>query len=56
MYSRMDCGTIPKDLTHANIGICWNRGLLLRDEQAWNDRLDRMDDHLKELQHQGERQ
>jgi DNA-binding transcriptional ArsR family regulator len=25
-------------------------------EQAWNDRLDRMDDYLKELQQQGERQ
>jgi DNA-binding transcriptional ArsR family regulator len=25
-------------------------------EQAWNDRMDRLDDYLKELQHQGERQ
>ena len=25
-------------------------------EQAWNDRLDRMDDYLKELQERGERQ
>src|SRR5205823_14316868 len=25
-------------------------------EQAWNDRLDRVDDYLKELQHQGEPQ
>jgi hypothetical protein len=25
-------------------------------EQAWNDRLDRIDDYLKELQQQGERQ
>jgi len=25
-------------------------------EQAWNERLDRMDDYLKELQQQGERQ
>jgi DNA-binding transcriptional ArsR family regulator len=25
-------------------------------EQAWNDRLDRMDDYLKELQRQGEQQ
>jgi DNA-binding transcriptional ArsR family regulator len=25
-------------------------------EQAWNDRLDRMDDYLKELQQQGEQQ
>ncbi len=25
-------------------------------EQAWNDRLDRVDDYLKELQQQGERQ
>jgi hypothetical protein len=29
---------------------------LARYEQAWNDRLDRMDDYLKELQQQGERQ
>ncbi len=27
-----------------------------KHEQAWNDRLDRMDDYLKELQQQGERQ
>jgi DNA-binding transcriptional ArsR family regulator len=25
-------------------------------EQAWNDRLDRMDDYLQELQHEGEPQ
>jgi DNA-binding transcriptional ArsR family regulator len=29
---------------------------LAKYEQAWNDRLDRMDDYLKELQRQGERQ
>ena len=29
---------------------------LAKYEQAWNDRLDRMDDYLQELQHQGERQ
>ena len=29
---------------------------LAKYEQAWNDRLDRMDDYLKELQQQGERQ
>ena len=29
---------------------------LARYEQAWNDRLDRMDDYLKELQRQGEPQ
>src|SRR5215472_4689887 len=29
---------------------------LVKYEQAWNDRLDRMDDYLKELQQQGERQ
>jgi DNA-binding transcriptional ArsR family regulator len=29
---------------------------LSKHEQAWNDRLDRMDDYLKELQQQGERQ
>ena len=29
---------------------------LAKYEQAWNDRLDRMDDYLKELQEQGERQ
>src|ERR1700751_3788772 len=29
---------------------------LTKYEQAWNDRLDRMDDYLKELQQQGERQ
>ncbi len=28
---------------------------LARYEQAWHDRMDRMDDYLKELQHQGER-
>ena len=28
---------------------------LTKYEQAWNDRLDRMDDYLKELQQQGER-
>jgi DNA-binding transcriptional ArsR family regulator len=28
---------------------------LVKYEQAWNDRLDRMDDYLKELQQQGER-
>jgi DNA-binding transcriptional ArsR family regulator len=27
-----------------------------RYEQTWNDRLDRMDDYLKELQRQGEQQ
>ena len=27
-----------------------------KHEQAWNDRLDRMDDYLKELQRQGEQQ
>ena len=29
---------------------------LAKYEQAWNDRLDRMDDYLKELQEQGELQ
>ena len=29
---------------------------LAKYEQMWNDRLDRMDDYLKELQQQGERQ
>jgi hypothetical protein len=29
---------------------------LARYEQAWNDRMDRVDDYLKELQEQGERQ
>jgi DNA-binding transcriptional ArsR family regulator len=29
---------------------------LAKYEQAWNDRLDRMDDYLKELQQQGEPQ
>src|SRR6516164_4309826 len=29
---------------------------LAKYEQAWNDRMDRMDDYLKELQQQGERQ
>jgi len=29
---------------------------LAKYEQAWNDRLDRLDDYLKELQQQGERQ
>jgi DNA-binding transcriptional ArsR family regulator len=29
---------------------------LAKYEQAWNDRLDRMDDYLKELQRQGEPQ
>jgi len=29
---------------------------LARYEQAWNDRFDRMDDYLKELQEQGEQQ
>jgi DNA-binding transcriptional ArsR family regulator len=29
---------------------------LARYEQAWHDRMDRMDDYLKELQQQGERQ
>jgi DNA-binding transcriptional ArsR family regulator len=29
---------------------------LARYEQMWNDRLDRMDDYLKELQQQGEQQ
>jgi DNA-binding transcriptional ArsR family regulator len=29
---------------------------LAKYEQAWNDRMDRVDDYLKELQQQGERQ
>ena len=29
---------------------------LAKYEQAWNDRLDRLDEYLKELQQQGERQ
>jgi DNA-binding transcriptional ArsR family regulator len=29
---------------------------LARYEQAWNDRMDRVDDYLKELQQQGEQQ
>src|SRR6476620_8481146 len=29
---------------------------LAKYEQAWNDRLDRIDDYLKELQQEGERQ
>src|SRR5215475_10281560 len=29
---------------------------LAKYEQAWNDRLDRMDDYLEELQQQGEQQ
>ena len=28
---------------------------LAKHEQAWNDRLDRMDDYLKELQQEGDR-
>jgi DNA-binding transcriptional ArsR family regulator len=32
------------------------RDWLTKYEQAWNDRLDRMDDYLKELQRQGEPQ
>ena len=31
------------------------REWLAKYEQAWNDRLDRLDDYLKELQQQGER-
>src|SRR4029450_8708755 len=31
-------------------------GWLAKYEQAWNERLDRMDDYLKELQRQGELQ
>jgi hypothetical protein len=29
---------------------------LAKYEQAWNDRLDRMDDYLQELQRRGEQQ
>ena len=29
---------------------------LAKYERAWNDRMDRVDDYLKELQQQGERQ
>jgi DNA-binding transcriptional ArsR family regulator len=32
------------------------REWLAKYEQAWNDRMDRMDDYLKELQRQGESQ
>ena len=32
------------------------REWLVKYEQAWNDRMDRMDDYLKELQRQGEQQ
>ena len=32
------------------------REWLVKYEQAWNDRMDRLDDYLKELQQQGERQ
>jgi DNA-binding transcriptional ArsR family regulator len=32
------------------------RDWLAKYEQAWNDRLDRLDDYLKELQQQGEPQ
>ncbi len=32
------------------------RDWLAKYEQAWNDRMDRMDDYLKELQEQGEGQ
>jgi DNA-binding transcriptional ArsR family regulator len=32
------------------------REWVVKYEQAWNDRMDRMDDYLKELQRQGERQ
>jgi DNA-binding transcriptional ArsR family regulator len=32
------------------------REWLVKYEQAWNDRMDRMDDYLKELQQQGELQ
>ena len=32
------------------------RDWVVKYEQAWNDRMDRMDDYLKELQRQGERQ
>jgi DNA-binding transcriptional ArsR family regulator len=32
------------------------REWLAKYEQAWNDRMDRMDDYLQELQRQGERQ
>src|ERR1700728_1771686 len=32
------------------------REWLVKYEQAWNDRMDRMDDYLKELQQEGERQ
>ena len=31
------------------------REWVVKYEQAWNDRMDRMDDYLKELQRQGER-
>jgi len=31
------------------------REWLAKYEQAWNDRMDRMDDYLKELQEQGEK-
>ena len=33
----------------------FHRGLA-KYERAWNDRLDRVDDHLKEIRHQGEPQ
>jgi DNA-binding transcriptional ArsR family regulator len=32
------------------------REWLVKYEQAWNDRMDRVDDYLKELQQQGEQQ
>src|SRR5580658_9159223 len=32
------------------------REWLVKYEQAWNDRMDRLDDYLKEVQQQGERQ
>ena len=32
------------------------REWLVKYEQAWNDRMDRVDDYLKELQRQGEQQ
>jgi DNA-binding transcriptional ArsR family regulator len=32
------------------------REWLVKHEQAWNDRMDRLDDYLKELQQQGELQ
>ena len=47
-------GTDPIHARHM-IRLRPMREWLAKYEQAWNDRLDRLDDYLKELQQQGER-